>query len=150
MTKLINIVNGNLVADPTVKILESGVCIWNFAMVENHSDDATLWINFTFYDNTDHPVLKKAKKGSSLQVLSKFAFKLDQYTFTQKPEKNSYSIRLQASSVDWGVFEKKDDKEKIESNKPKDSSTDFYPKDDLIPASANGAATKAWEPEFKF
>jgi len=141
MTKTVTITNGNLTGDPTVKILDDGTAVWNFTMAENHADESSLWTNFSFFADRNHPVLKKAKKGATLQVFGKFAFKLDEYTFSHKPEKKSFSIKLQVTGVDWGTFdtpkEKGDAKPQTEETVEDiiDSPESFFPPDELIPPS---------------
>jgi single-stranded DNA-binding protein len=147
-TKNVQITNGNLTADPVLKTLEDGTTIWEFTMAENHADDASLWFNFNFYGKADHPVLKKAKKGTSLQVFSKFAYKLNEYTLSYNAEKKRWSVKYQAIEVDWGTFDSPKEKDS-EKSKSKDKDTDFFTEDDgLVPTSPKSNKMKDIEAEF--
>jgi|SRR4028118_100506 Single-strand binding protein family. len=147
-TKDVHITNGKLTADPVLKTLEDGTTIWEFTMVENHADDASLWFNFNFYAEADHPILKKAKQGTSLQVFSKFGFKINKYTFSYNEEKKRGSVKYQAIQVDWGTFDSPKEKDG-EKSKPKDKDTDFFTEDDgLVPTSPKSNKMKEIENEF--
>ena len=149
-TKRIHITNGNLTADPVLKTLEDGSTIWEFTMAENHADNASVWFNFSYFAKADHPILKKAKKGASLQVFSKIPYRLNAYTFSHKPEKNTFSMKDQVIEVDWGTFDSPKDKEnsKPAEEKEDDISESFFPKEDnLIPTSTK---MKELEEELPF
>ena len=148
-TKRIHITNGNLTADPVLKTLEDGSTIWEFTMAENHADNASVWFNFSYFAKADHPILKKAKKGASLQVFSKIPYRLNAYTFSHKPEKNTFSMKDQVIEVDWGTFDSPKDKEVSKSTEEKeDTSESFFPKEDnLIPTSTK---MKELEEELPF
>lgn len=132
-TDLVINLNGTLVSDPKVKsITANGDAIWNFSMALNHKDNATTWINITFFGSPKHKVLSEAKKGTTLRVAARLPWELNEWTFGFNQEKKSGSIQLQAFGVERGVFDSKKEGDAKPQNEKADS---FFPEDDLIPAS---------------
>jgi single-stranded DNA-binding protein len=138
-TDLVINLNGTLVSDPKVKsTTANGDAIWNFSMALNHKDNATTWINITFFGSPKHKILSEAKKGTTLRVAAKLPWELNEWTFGFNQEKKSGSLQLQAFGVERGVFDsKKEGDSKPQTNEKTDveSPDSFFPEDDLIPAS---------------
>lgn len=140
-TDLVINLNGSLVSDPKVKsTTANGDAIWNFSMALNHKDNATTWINITFFGSPKYKILLEAKKGTTLRVAAKLPWELNEWTFGFNPEKKSGSIQLQAFGVERGVFDSKkegDTKPPAEETVEDiiDSPESFFPPDELIPAS---------------
>ena len=148
-TDLVINLNGSLVKDPEVKsITKDGDAIWNFSMALNHKDNATTWINITFFGSPKHRILSEAKKGTTLRVAAKLPWELNEWTFGFNQEKKSGSIQLQAFGVERGVFDskKEGDSKPVEE---KDKDTDFFTEDDgLVPTSPKSAKMAEIESEF--
>lgn len=138
-TDLVINLNGSLVSDPKIKsTTANGDAIWNFSMALNHKDNATTWINITFFGSPKHKILLEAKKGTTLRVAAKLPWELNEWTFGFNSEKKSGSIQLQAFGVERGVFDsKKEGEAKPQTEETVediiDSPESFFGTDDLIP-----------------
>lgn len=148
-TDLVININGSLVSDPKIKsTTANGDAIWNFSMALNHKDNATTWINITYFGSPKDKILSEAKKGTTLRVAAKLPWQLNEYTFGFNPEKKSGSLQLQAFGVERGVFDSKKEDSRPAEEKEDDTSESFFPKEDnLIPTSTK---MKELEEELPF
>lgn len=144
-TDLVINLNGSLVSDPKVKsTTASGDAIWNFSIALNHKDNATTWINITFFGSPKHKILSEAKKGTTLRVAAKLPWELNEWTFGFNQEKRSGSLQLQAFGVERGVFDSKKEGD-VKPQKEEtvediiDSPDSFFPPDELIPPSQDNS-----------
>lgn len=148
-TDLVININGSLVSDPKIKsTTANGDAIWNFSMALNHKDNATTWINITYFGSPKDKILSEAKKGTTLRVAAKLPWQLNEYTFGFNSEKKSGSLQLQAFGIERGVFDSKKEDSKPVEEKEDDTPESFFPKEDnLIPASTK---MKELEEELPF
>lgn len=112
----ISVIAGTLSADPQYVESDKG-SFWKFSVPEKKRDNATVWYNFTFSGNPDHPVLKICKKGSSVVVTSKPPYTLNEYSFTAyDPKKKSAGCQRDVIDITFGAYEKKAKPEETEES----------------------------------